>query len=636
MADPGNPPTVPETNDAPSEISDVSTVLEAAAKAGNTSEVLSLLQKHSETNIEPTPESLRALALRHAAESGHADLVATLLKLDIDAETREAVLLSAATNGHEAVTRVLLRYQRKLPIWPYLYKKGPWMTGFLDAAASGHLSTVRAMIDEGISANLKYQCAECAWGCIEDRLLRTRGRCGICLYETPICLAAQHGRGDVVELLLARGARASAELKRKMTALHFAAERADEQMVRQLLRAGWDPNRADPGRKTPILMAALSGDKAVFDLLLHNGGKVGRNEAWCLVDLINARSSAGLGMVLEHIPPEMFVRFTCEHREAFRHLEEPLGKAVATNDVAVARCILDYNRKHDVLPPFEYVQGFRAASRSRNEAMMGLLVEYCPWSDQRTRDKHIFDAIEQTAARGHSNAVLMLLEWHYEFGRCPALLEAALVAAVHFNRTATVKVLLDTAGADVNTQISGNSHIHGPGKTAYSRRGDTPINIAARNGAVEMCRILLEHGAFVWWPGYEARTPLHLAAERASSVGLLELLLENGADLKATTLSEETAVRVAKGVDNLACLHKAGANLNHQDWDGKTALHWAADEEDVKKCEWLLELGADDSLCDRNGKSGRECHQEMLKKIEKRNSCICWRIWKQRSCRCGT
>jgi hypothetical protein len=155
MAEHGDTHDSQETTGTPSETSNPSIALEAAAKDGNTSEVISLLRGHiSEPDAELTLESLKALALQHAAESGHAELVAELLKLGIDAESRETVLRIAAKSGHASVTKVLLKYQRALPVWPYLYRKGKWMTGFLDAVAFGHIATVKVMLDAGLSANL--------------------------------------------------------------------------------------------------------------------------------------------------------------------------------------------------------------------------------------------------------------------------------------------------------------------------------------------------------------------------------------------------------------------------------------------------------------------------------------------------
>ena len=45
----------------------------------------------------------------------------------------------------------------------------------------------------------------------------------------------------------------------------------------------------------------------------------------------------------------------------------------------------------------------------------------------------------------------------------------------------------------------------------------------------------------------------------------------------------------------------AGANLDEQDWEGQTALHWAAREGSVSTVLHLIDSGADTSVEDARG-----------------------------------
>jgi hypothetical protein len=314
----------------------------------------------------------------------------------------------------------------------------------------------------------------------------------------------------------------------------------------------------------------------------------------------------------------------------------PLRKAIETGDVAVTRCLLEYNKRHSVFADSDYLDGFRSATESSNEALLELLVEYWPWTDKRTREQHVYAAVKHKAAHGHRKSVLMLIEWHYEFGRCPTLLATALFTAVYYTQMATVRALIATAGADVNTHIPQRT-LEVLGQVRRGWDGDCPLHIAARHGNKEMCAILLEHGADLAARGYNDYTPLHVAAARdySPATGILQLLLDRGADLEATTGYGKTPIHVARGVKNIVCLHKAGANLDHQDSYGKTALHRAASVGNMEEYKSLVELGADDSLRDKDGVSARECYEAKLEEMRNKKKCTCSRSRMRTLCSCN-
>ena len=89
---------------------------------------------------------------------------------------------------------------------------------------------------------------------------------------TPLMYAAAGGYGEMVRLLLARGAEVNAESSRGDTALHMAARRGHAEVVRLLLAAGAEVDADDaPDGFTPLLYAAMSGRAEVVRLLLAAG-----------------------------------------------------------------------------------------------------------------------------------------------------------------------------------------------------------------------------------------------------------------------------------------------------------------------------------------------------------------------------
>jgi uncharacterized protein len=84
---------------------------------------------------------------------------------------------------------------------------------------------------------------------------------------TPLHSAAARGHGDIVELLLGRGADADAAQAGGYTALHSAAALGDRPLTDLLLKQGADRSRRSADGKTPGDLAAESGHAELADYL---------------------------------------------------------------------------------------------------------------------------------------------------------------------------------------------------------------------------------------------------------------------------------------------------------------------------------------------------------------------------------
>lgn len=95
--------------------------------------------------------------------------------------------------------------------------------------------------------------------------------------------------------------------------------------------------------------------------------------------------------------------------------------------------------------------------------------------------------------------------------------------------TDSAELLID-AGADVNFEDD---------------EGSTPLHEAAKEGRVEVGRVLLKRGAKVNAINNHKQTPLHVAAEKGRA-DMCDLLLNNGADLKALDVARRNAEMLAR------------------------------------------------------------------------------------------
>ncbi|KAL3457238.1 ankyrin repeat-containing domain protein [Aspergillus heterothallicus] len=573
-------------------MSKASRAIATAADEGNTPLVLSLLSEHRSS--KPVHQSFLDLALHHAAEHGHVQLIAAVLKRGGRAACpcHGPVIRRAAKYGTLETVELLLRQHRSLPCWPWAYKTGKWMTSFLDAAAAGKLSTVRLMLDEGFSPDFRYQCPDCR----AKRYIR----CGACRPESALQLAAQYGHGQVVELLLSRGAVAKTEKEGEFTALHRAASGGYLAIVGSLLKAGWEPNAADESSKTPLYEAAVHHHDETFRVLRYGGGRVGNNEAKHLDAMVVSKNTKAVEMLLPHLPKHIFYRYLGD-----KHPNgDILQRATRTGDTDLIKLIINYATEHFLLEDLKFRAAFIDAASHGTLPAIDLLFPHCRWSDN-WRKHYIHDLIEKQAALGHTDAVLMLIEWHYEFGRDASLLGTGMYAAIAHRRAGTVQALIRTAGAEVHTVIRRRRWHHGGPTTDVP---EVPLHLAVRGGSADVCKILLDHGADLRIMDSIGRTMLHIAAGQGDAE-IVSLLLDHGADATATFGRNWTAMHCAAmatcgGEKVLKCLvDKAGVDINARNDEGQTPLHIAALNWEGRPLSFLKSIGADNCMRDDRGRT---------------------------------
>lgn len=168
------------------------------------------------------------------------------------AKLRELVAANAARAalvGDAGISALMFAlYHRRQDLVDILLSADPEMNVF-DAAALGDAALVTDLLDA------------------HPAFLRARAADGFTLLH----LAAFFGRGEIVDLLLARGADVEAVSDNPMRVhpLHSAAAPGQTAAVEALLRAGADPDSRQEGGWTALHQAALSGNEVMVRLLLE-------------------------------------------------------------------------------------------------------------------------------------------------------------------------------------------------------------------------------------------------------------------------------------------------------------------------------------------------------------------------------
>ena len=126
------------------------------------------------------------------------------------------------------------------------------------------------------------------------------------------------------------------------------------------------------------------------------------------------------------------------------------------------------------------------------------------------------------------------------------------------------------------------------GRGGDEEDGLTCLMIAAVNGHLAICRLLIDKGAQVEAKSWDGRTPLHYAAINGR-VEIARLLCDRGADVEARSLPGEwrlgrRPLHFAAEYDHISVvkelIEKRNANVNSRDDNGRTALWWVARDGD--------------------------------------------------------
>lgn len=130
------------------------------------------------------------------------------------------------------------------------------MEGLLEALQEGEATTVMRLLDA------------------EPALLERAIHEG----DRPLAVAAKDGQLGLVRLLVHRKANVNASGPLGRTALHWAADRGNEEMVAFLLSEGAHADIADSNGGTPAMLASLRGHVGVVQLLAQYMGTQGLDE----------------------------------------------------------------------------------------------------------------------------------------------------------------------------------------------------------------------------------------------------------------------------------------------------------------------------------------------------------------------
>jgi ankyrin repeat protein len=257
----------------------------------------------------------------------------------------------------------------------------------------------------------------------------------------------------------------------------------------------------------------------------------------------------------------------------------PLGAANKDDDLQKASELLASGADPNAVSQFR--TPLEQALIHKNREMIRLLIEH--GADLRALNTSARSPLQDASERDPE-----LGAWLFQQLPDPTVLDAAEAGTLDHLRK-----LVD-AGGDVNT-VSPDS------------RCLSPLQAAALRGDVEIARFLLERGADVSYRGEWDRPAVVIAATSTYSVGMTELLLSRGADPNVTDHNGQSLLyelATTYPVDVLETLIRAGAIVNFRAPDGSTPLHHAASgntDPKARAIHALVQHGAELDAQDNQG-----------------------------------
>jgi ankyrin repeat protein len=425
--------------------------------------------------------------------------------------------------------------------------------------------------------------------------------------STALHWAAQRNNLQLVDLLVRAGASAKASTRYNVPPLYFAALNGNAAVIERLLAAGADANGSAYEGQTMLMTAALAGRPDAVRLLLQRGAKVDVAEPYRGQTALMWAASEG-NTDAAAVLLEAGASITATSTGGFT----PLLFAVRNAHLDTARMLLDRGANvNDVAPDGTSALGMAAVNAYYELASMLLDHGANPNApDPRGSVLHTVAWLRKPGADGAAGV-----------GNTP---QGTPQQTGHVTPLQLAKKLLER-GANPNTRVEWREPTFGKeggtarnppnvrlGRHLLSYIGATPFYVAAKNGDAPLMRLLADHGANPTTPSKAGITPLMVAAgldywegespgpftgvTEAERLDAVKLAIELGNDVNAHAvfgdyrMDGDVAYTLLYYPHNIDDLLELG--VGDPRWSGSTPLIGAVVSGQPSIVQYLLERGA--------------------------------------------
>jgi uncharacterized protein len=428
---------------------------------------------------------------------------------------------------------------------------------------------------------------------------------------TALLWAARYDDIDTADALIRAGANVSRANRDGATALQLAAINGSAAMIEKLVKAGADPNAPlTPSGDSALMMAARTGRTSALNVLIESGANVNAKESWGgttpLMWAVSERHPDAVKLLLEH-GADVHARSNFVAAANGRGFEGRTPSAPANN--AAAQKVEEF--ASGWLTPLMF------AAREGDLASATLLVD--AGADVNAIAGDGKDALGLAIFNGNYELASFLIDRKSNLDKADTQGFTPLFWAVDRRNMETapnfpwmvtadplplIRKLLD-AGANPNAIVNNTPRARmraGSPRIVFA----TALMRAAFSGDLELCRLLLAHGADATVKSRDGETMVAAAAglgfiqgysrgkTPAERLEAVKLFVELGADVNDADDYGITPLMVAGNMGDtkiIQYLVDAGANLGAYDLGKKNDGAFGASVEPLMPVDYAIGVG---------------------------------------------
>lgn len=273
----------------------------------------------------------------------------------------------------------------------------------------------------------------------------------------------------------------------------------------------------------------------------------------------------------------LLLDYVSEHIENFEWQQDLLYRAAWLGLENVVRHLSNSGADLNPSTPLAGLSPLHLAARNNHIGVVKTLLE--------KNESLGINALQYACIHGHPEIVKLIYQENSDLGSKDQDGWSPLQRASYQGHHEVVEVLLE-AGADAN----------------YCKEGDQPLAVATQSGHIKCCQSLLRHGANLKFKSATS-SPILILAVRASNSELVELLLDNGAEIDEEGFGF-TALSLATEIgskDIVSCLIKRNANVNRPEEAFDRPVYVAARQGYHELLQLLIEADADVNIFTSDG-----------------------------------
>jgi uncharacterized protein len=447
----------------------------------------------------------------------------------------------------------------------------------MTAVTSGNLSWVDELLSEGVNPDYHDNSyggnyiIHVAAKCSDTKLLQQLVRHGASLasrndeLETPLHVAISAKQTSMALAIIELGADLTVTSSWGLSALHYATHHNLPAIVQHLLSKGVNPN-----------IRSEDGQTALYYCLRRFDVQFNKDDSTVLKILLDHGADPTIGLYNTSRGP----LHLAAHDGCCQELEL-LAAAAKSLDVWAYYLSPKTSDKVGAYTPL------RLAIRTGQPKAVRILLSHgaAPNPESPLGDIPKTSALWQAVRNGNKETVIALLEAGEELNRLEndghtILSKLAWERQLGKKRVEVVELLLE----------------HGANPSFKNNWDNAPLHEAAISGDNEFADLLLKEEVEVVVDalGNRGKTPFMLAAEHGQ-LHMLRLLHWRGARWDATDTHHADALALASWKGQITCmvyLLGLGVDINRADPLGWTALHCAAEGQQMEAVRFLLQFGA--------------------------------------------